>query len=120
MRLLNCFFVLFIYSCFTSTSKYEVKEYTKLTSRFVDTLSVKYQGEIIYRLQILITGNIEEGGTLKYSHIPYEIFKEVKLKGKVDEEIDTDWYDDKVLLIYEPLIKDGNVKDNLKIEYKLN
>ena len=114
MIIYSIIFLLF-FSC-SPQKQYEKVKYEEVTIKFVDTLIAPVLEDRITRLEIIITGNINGSAILKIGHQPYDRFDEVELKGVVNKEIDTDWYEKECLIKYFPLEKVQG--DSLIIKYR--
>ena len=93
------------------------KIYTKLNNCFEDTLVSKNNHNSISRMELRIEGEIRGIGELTYSHYPFSEVTLVILKDSINEEIKTDWYDERCLIKYRP--KDSLVKGEVKVEFEV-
>ena len=93
------------------------KIYTKLNNSFEDTLVSKDSHNSISRMELRIQGEIRGIGELTYSHYPFSEVTLIILSGSINEEIKTDWYDERCLIKYRP--KDSLVKGEIKIEFEV-
>ena len=116
MKLLIFLLLPLVYSCTIKNEVQESKVYSELNKSFKDTLRVEKTNSSIVSMELTVTGNITGKGKLIYSHSPFEIERFIELKDSVNEKIETDWYDERCLILFEP--QDSFVKGEIKIDFK--
>ncbi len=117
MRLLIFFSIIILCSCNMNNKNVGGKKYPELNKVFEDILEAGTTGTNITRMELEITGNIQGKGKLYYSHVPFVRKHFIDLEGTVDEKVETDWYDEKCLIIYEPA--DSLVKGEIVVNFKV-
>lgn len=117
MRLLVFLSIIILCSCNMNNKNVSGKKYSKLNKVFEDTLKAETTSTNITRMELEITGNIQGNGKLYYSHVPFVRKHFLDLEGSVDEKVETDWYDEKCLIVYEPA--DSVVKGEIVVNFKV-
>lgn len=80
----------------------ETKIYSELNKSFKDTLRTVQDKGTITKMELEISGNITGKGKLTYSHVPFIRKQTIDLEGSINKKIETDWYDERCLIKYEP------------------
>lgn len=104
MKALIFLLIIIFCSCNMNNNKKMEKTviYSELNKSFEDTLRVDATSTKITGMKLVITGNLTGKGKLYYSHVPFIRKQFIELEGTIDEKIETDWYDERCLIIYEP------------------
>lgn len=117
MKKLTLLLIIFVFFSCEENDVYQKKDFFNFRNEIVDTIFSKEKDANVSKLEIIITGNSKKGAVFKYSHIPYTIFREIKIEeGNFNKKIETDWYEGKSLIKYIP--KEEFSKDSLTIRYK--
>jgi hypothetical protein len=109
--------IIILCSCNMTNENVEGKVYPELSKAFEDTLKAETTSTTITRMELEITGNLKGKGKLFYSHVPFVRKQFIEIEGNVNKKIETDWYDERCLIIYEPentLVK-GEIIVNFKV-----
>ena len=98
------------------SNKCRRKSISRANKAFEDTLKAETSNTIITRMELKITGNKRQG-KLFYSHVPFDQKQFIVLEGNVNNKIETDWYDERCLIIYEP--ENSLVKGEIIVNFKV-
>lgn len=117
MRPLIFLSIIILCSCNMNNKNVDVKEYLELNKVFEDTLKAEITDSNITRMELEISGDLQGKGKLYYSHVPFVRKHFIDLEGTINKKVETDWYDKKCLIIYEPA--DSLVKGKIVLNFKV-
>lgn len=117
MKYLFFLSIIILCSCNMNNKNAEGKVYPELSKAFEDTLKAETTSTIITRMELEITGNLKGKGKLYYSHVPFVRKQFIVLEGNVNNKIETDWYDERCLIFYEP--ENSLVKGEIIVNFKV-
>lgn len=117
MRPLIFLSIIIFCSCDMNNKNVEGKLYPELNKAFEDTLKVETTSFTITRMELEITGNLKGKGKLYYSHVPFIRKQFIDLEGDVNKKVETKWYDERCLILYEP--ENSLVKGEIVVNFKV-
>lgn len=117
MRPLIFLSIIILCSCNMNNKNVDGKVYPELNKVFEDTLKAEKTSSNITRMELEITGSLKGKGKLYYSHVPFVRKHFIDLEGIVNKKVETDWYDERCLIIYEP--ENSSVKGEIVVNFKV-
>lgn len=117
MKLFFYLLILNFFSCTMNNSSKDENVHIDLSKSFIDTLRADIKTSPITGMELNITGMINGKGKIYYSHAPFQRKQLLEFEREIDTTILSDWYDERVLIQYDP--ENNQIVGSIIVNFKV-